>query len=118
MAGSRRLHGVDLVAMEAHLVAEWVRGGLADSEDAAACLVQQPVVHQLVHQAAGFEGRVETDAWLGPQLPVTQTCLDALANAVVPQGHEAGDVRLVVGDQLLTKLKDIHWNSDRSGGGS
>jgi hypothetical protein len=91
--------------------AQWRSGsglGLADSEDAAALVMERPVGDELVNESARLKRRIQLERRLRPQRAALDLRLDVFADAFVADREEALGVPSVVIDELISERKDVH----------
>lgn len=81
---------------------------LLDAEDAAALVVENIGIGQLVDRAAAGEVRVHRQPRLRPLRPLGQPLGDERGDPLVPRLNEGRSERPVVTNKLLTDAKDVH----------
>ena len=67
-----------------------------------------PSLDQVTDAASGGEGRVERHPRLGPLVASLQLVVDVLLEALVVDVDKGGRECLVVVDQTLTNVEDVH----------
>lgn len=86
---------------------------LSDPEDPRALSGQHALLDERIDRAAGLEVRIQRDERVRPLVTVLKTALDVPPNALVTDLGEPRGERLVVSNELLVNLKDIHTLAPR-----
>jgi len=94
--------------MKEELSAAGIRVGLVDAEDARTFGMQYAPLYEVIDRSTGLERRIQLEKRLGPQRTAIQSVLHKLGGAGVPNLDEAVRVARVVGDQAVSKIKDVH----------
>ena len=79
----------------------------------AAFRVQQAGADKVIDRPAGSELGIEAQPRLWPQQPGAECLLDRLADALVADVQEPLDEPLVVADDRIPELEDIHESPGR-----
>lgn len=79
-----------------------------DAEDPAALGVENAFSDEIVDVRIGLECGVHLDQGFRPKQPRAKVLVDALPDQLVPDRDEAVRVGLVILDQRLTWIEDVH----------
>jgi hypothetical protein len=93
--------------VQAHCFANVLRR-LLSPKNAAAFFMQEPCIHEVFNRAAWDEVRIELHKGSRPELLGPVGRVHELRDIVSPDLAETPRKLLVVGNDALTKLKDIH----------
>ena len=97
-----------LVLVQEELLAVVVGVGLADPEDAGTFPMEYSQLDQVIDGAAGPERRVELEERLRPESLRPEDAVDELADPRIADLDEAARIALVVGDETVPEVEDIH----------
>ena len=96
-----------LMLMESEWLADRVIVAF-DPKDRSALGGEDVRVDQLVDPGAGLKRRIELDEGLWPQQPLGELRGYVVADPLIVDLNEAGRIGLVVADEFLSELEDVH----------
>src|SRR5690606_24427499 len=102
------LDRVALMPVEGDVPAARVARPVLDPEDPLALRVEQVLLDEVVDGAAAGEHRVQRNPRLGPLVTALQLLVDVLLDPAVANVDESGREGLVVVDQPIAYVPDVH----------
>ncbi len=107
LSPQRRADPLDLVPVQGHGAAA-APVPLLEAENPLALRIQEPLGDQLLHGPTGLEVGVELDQRRGPVVTPRVGSVHLVPDILGLDAHEAARENLVIVDQPVAKLEDVH----------